>query len=372
MYWLFSECYLYRRVVTFFHNSNLWQDYDVFAVQKMDTFRTSRVAVVELADRYRELVTDIKKDIKETHDPARERELFCEMFETCLWGNATDLTLLANMSYEEIQQMQGSEARKRAEKNIVVNELPRVYDLLYKARASGKKERRVDFVLDNAGFELYVDLVLAGFLLSSGLATQIVLRPKSMPWFVSDVTPRDFQDLLAAIQDPKAFFETPSDDDKLQGKTPAPLSAKEIEDLDFLFSNWSQHHTEGDIVLRPHRYWTTGGSFWRLPHQAPDLFEDMKPAELVIFKGDLNYRKLTGDALWDTTTPYPDALGPMGRGSGLNVMSLRTAKADVVTGLKPGQDEELKKLVGCEGTGARKWSWHGKYAVISLSEGKAE
>lgn len=61
----------------------------------------------------------------------------------------------------------------------------------------------------------------------------------------------------------------------------------------------------------------------------------------------------------------------MGRGSGLNVMSLRTCKADVVVGLKPGQDEELRKLGGDTETPARKWAWHGKWAVISLSEGKA-
>ncbi|KAF4121885.1 Protein of unknown function DUF89 [Geosmithia morbida] len=374
VYWLFSECYLYRRVVTFFHNSpsKFWQEYDVFAVQKIDTFRTSRVAVLELAARYRELVEEIKANKDATHDPEAEKILFNEMFEVCLWGNATDLTLLANMSYEEIKNMQGSEARKRAEKNIVLNDLPRVYDLLAKARAEGKAERRVDFVLDNAGFELYVDLVLAGFLLSTGLATHIVFRPKSMPWFVSDVTPRDFKDTLDVISNAKTFFETPSDDDKLQGKTPAPLSAEEAANMEFVFKNWTQHHVEGEFVLRPHRYWTTGGSFWRLPHQAPDLYEDLKDAELVIFKGDLNYRKLTGDALWDPTTPYPDAIGPMGRNSGINVMSLRTCKADVVTGLKPGQDEELKKIAGDIETGARKWAWHGKWAVIALSEGKKQ
>lgn len=60
----------------------------------------------------------------------------------------------------------------------------------------------------------------------------------------------------------------------------------------------------------------------------------------------------------------------MGANSGVNVLSLRTCKADVVVGLKPGQDEELKKIGGDMETGARKWAWYGKWAVVCLSEGK--
>jgi hypothetical protein len=217
------------------------------------------------------------------------------MSEVCLWGNATDLSLLTNMTYEDIQRLQGAQARKAAEANILCNDLPRAYQLLREQRDAGKPERRVDIVLDNAGFELYVDLVLAGYLLATGLATHVVLHPKSIPWFVSDVLPTDFTALLTALADPRAFFETPSEDDVLQGTTPAPLSEKELEDLQFVSRDWAALHEEETMALRPNRYWTAPGSFWRLPHEAPDLLEDLKAAELVIFKGDLNYRKLTGD-----------------------------------------------------------------------------
>lgn len=258
----------------------------------MDTFRTSRNAVAELAARYREFIPQLQQS---KGNVEAEKLLFTEMFEVCLWGNATDLSLLTNMTYEDIQKMQGSAARKAAEANIIANDLPAVYESLSAARAAGKTERRVDFVLDNAGFELYVDLVLAGFLLASGLATQIVLRPKSIPWFVSDVLPADFSGLLNAMQDPRAFFEAPTEDEKLRGKDPVKLTDKEVEDLQFVFADWAGKHAEGQLIMRPDRYWTAGGSFWRLPHERPDLLADLKEAELVIFKGDLNYRKLTGD-----------------------------------------------------------------------------
>lgn len=61
----------------------------------------------------------------------------------------------------------------------------------------------------------------------------------------------------------------------------------------------------------------------------------------------------------------------MGPGSGVNVLSLRTCKADVVVGLPAGKDEELRATEGGGGdSGARKWAWGGKWAVVSLSEGK--
>lgn len=230
-------------------------------------------------------------------DQPREAQelLFAEMAEICLWGNATDLSLLTSLTYEDIQALQGSEARKKAEANILVNDLPSCFAHLLEAKQSGKKERRVDIVLDNAGFELFVDLVLAGYLLSAGLATHVVLHPKSIPWFVSDVLPSDFAALLNALAAPRWFYETPSEEEELQGKTPEKLSDKEVEELGFLFQEWSRFHAEGQLVLRPNRVWTGPGSFWRLPKEAPELVEDLKGSEVVIFKGDLNYRKLVGD-----------------------------------------------------------------------------
>ena len=45
------------------------------------------------------------------HDEEAEKILFMEMCEICLWGNATDLSLLTSLSYDDIQKLQGSEAR---------------------------------------------------------------------------------------------------------------------------------------------------------------------------------------------------------------------------------------------------------------------
>jgi hypothetical protein len=355
--------------------SKHWKNYDVFSKQKMSTFRSSRPAVLELASRYNDLTSQLQSSqppLSSASKQERERAeeaLFTEMCEICLWGNATDLSLLTNLSYEDIQKLQGSESRKANEKNILANDFPAAFSCLKAAQRNSSKdqERRVDIVLDNAGFELFVDFILAGYLLQSGLATNIVLHPKNIPWFVSDVVPKDFSDLLNVLVNAKAFYETPSDDDKAAGKTPAPISEKEEIDLKKLFENWSSLYAEGKIILRPNVFWTEAGSYWRLPHTAPALYEDLKQSELVIYKGDLNYRKLTGDALWAPTTPFEEAIGPLGPGSGLRTLALRTCKADVVVGLEKGVDEKLRD--GDE-SGCRKWAWSGKYAVVSFCDGK--
>jgi hypothetical protein len=315
--WLYAECYLYRRIATIFAPTTHWKRYDVFSKQKMSTFRSSRPAVLELASRYNDLVKQLNsadsplKSGTEEEREAAEKILFIEMCEICLWGNATDLSLLTNLSYEDIQKLQGSDARKANEKNILVNDFSAAFSCLKEAQKSGAKERRVDIVLDNAGFELFVDLVLAGYLLQSGLATHIVLHPKDIPWFVSDVVPKDFSDLLTVLVNAKSFYETPSEDDESRGVKPQPLSEQEAQNLEGLFQNWSTLYAEGSIVLRPNAFWTEGGSYWRLPGTAPKLYEDLKQSELVIFKGDLNYRKLTADVMWDPTTPFTEAIGPM-------------------------------------------------------------
>ncbi|KAK5077585.1 Hairy/enhancer-of-split with YRPW motif protein 2 [Exophiala xenobiotica] len=369
--WLFSECYMYRRIATIFSTTTHWKSYDYFSRQKIATFRSSRPAVLELCAKYKEIITNIRTTnevVPDVHDESKiadaEKLLFTEMAEICLWGNATDLSLLTNMTYEDIQKLQGSDARKESEKNILFNDLPKAFEILNDAKRSKEERRRVDIVLDNAGFELFVDLVLAGYLLATGLATEVVLHPKSLPWFVSDVLPGDFSALLDAMRNPRAFYEVGED-----GKEPVPLAEDEAADIRFLFEHWSQLHSDGQIVLRPNGFWTHAGSFWRMPKVAPDLYDDLKESELVVFKGDLNYRKVIGDAAWDPTTPMHEAAGPLGKSSGIRVLALRTCKGDTVVGLPKGRDEELRQEQGGQPE-ARKWAWKGKWAVVELSDGK--
>jgi hypothetical protein len=84
-------------------------------------------------------------------------------FPVCLWGNSTDLSLLINMTEEQIKSLQstGGEHLAATEKNILGNHLHQLWDAVKDLR--DKTGGRIDFVLDNAGFELYCDCVYGSF-----------------------------------------------------------------------------------------------------------------------------------------------------------------------------------------------------------------
>jgi hypothetical protein len=90
--------------------------------------------------------------------------------------------------------------------------------------------------------------------------------------------------------------------------------------------------------------------------------KDLQKSSLVIFKGDLNYRKLVSDAWWEPSTSFDQALGPFMKGK-INLLSLRTLKADTVVGLPKGKAEELDKSKD-----DKDWRISGKFAVVSFSK----
>jgi hypothetical protein len=92
--------------------------------------------------------------------------------------------------------------------------------------------------------------------------------------FVSDVTPPDIGHLFSALSDPGYFGA--------EARNPA---------MDFLIERLTGYYADGRIIIRPHDFWTTQHSYWRLPSHAPDLLADLEESDLLIFKGDLNYRK---------------------------------------------------------------------------------
>jgi hypothetical protein len=358
--WLFGECYMYRYVVAkigsknyaetqprciqrILNSSQHWQNYDVFKRQKDSTFVKSRAAVSELASRYMHVVSDTALAQNEGKEEAKKL-LFIEMTEIALWGNATDLSLLANLTLEDLQNLQGREAIQKSQRNIVDNDTDDVWE--YLQRTAGQASRQIDIVLDNAGFELFTDVLYAAYLLDAGVATSVRLHTKQFPWFVSDVIPSDVESLFEHLDSGECF----------PGR----------EYLDQLIPRLRKFFQSGAITTTSDPFWTTPFSFNELPSKAPALFKKLQDSYLVIFKGDLNYRKLTRDGLWPHTTTYEEALGPLGKQSGVKILALRTNKSDVCVGV-PTQSKV--DTLNEEAPGGA-WIRNGKYAVVSFNEGQ--
>lgn len=347
--WLFTEVYMYRRMNVLFKTHPLWTQFDIFNRLKQSTFHSSLHGVVELALRYKNLRLQLDK-LSTQHDDETLRILFKEFIDISLWGNATDLSLLTNATLEDIKSIQGAQARKNAESKIVIDDTAKAWDALLKARTTA----RVDFVLDNSGFELYADLMLAAFLIHSNLVKNCVFHGKDIPYMVSDTMRKDFSALLEDLEDTKFF---PTDDQASR------------EALDVFAQDIRKLVKDGQLEFRADPFWTTDLDYWNLDpsetkYHGAQLHSDLVKSNLVIFKGDLNYRKLTGDRKWPRTTPWTEAIGPLAT-NGITLLSLRTCKADVQVGLPEGLDEKLSHAWEKDHPGKGSW-WtsSGKWAVI--------
>ncbi|CAJ0843122.1 17051_t:CDS:1 [Entrophospora sp. SA101] len=275
--------------------------------------------------------------------------LFYELVQLSLWGNATDLSLLTNLTHDDISNLQNSDS-KNLEKYILDNNLKEAWN-----KISNHQNMRIDFILDNAGFELYGDLIFADWLIQSGHASEIHLHVKKIPWFVSDTTEFDFKWLLNVLKD-SHFFSSHS-------TSVEENNHNYLQSLTELSNRWEDYLKKQIWVIKSDWFWTSPYSYWHIKEIAPDLFNDLKNSSLIIFKGDLNYRKLVYDCKWPTTTSFKEAIGPLANEIGVpSILALRTSKADVIVGLPDGLEEHLNNT-------EKDWMYSGKYAVIQFNEG---
>jgi len=205
------------------------------------------------------------------------------------------------------------------------------------------KKRRIDIVLDNAGFELVTDLCLAELLLAHDLTDVVHFHVKSMPWFVSDVTCDDWdwtlsqlsQGVMGVASDTSLIREPTASD---SGPECSPVGSEchlglresSFDDPESIGHRFKGHIVDGSWVLKTNSFWTLPYDFSELKSFEPRLYADLSLSDLIIFKGDLNYRKLTGDLKWPVTTSFEEALCGF---SPAPLVTLRTLKCDLVVGI---------------------------------------
>ncbi|NP_001087371.1 damage-control phosphatase ARMT1 [Xenopus laevis] len=327
--WLYVECYMYRRIQEGIVLSPPISKYDVFREGKIESFFQSQPAIIALCTYLQEL----KKNMAALSENQKQEELY-KLLQVCLWGNKCDLSISGGL--DNSQKFSILSSLESFRPFILVNDMESVLSVLLESKnpESGKElMKRVDIVLDNAGFELITDFVLADALLSFRLASEVHFHGKCMPWFVSDTTKHDFNWTIKQLQ------------------------AANHKWMSKCGGNWKENLKKSHWIYHEHPFWTLPHEFCMMAQTAPDLYSELQKSDLVIFKGDLNYRKLTGDRKWDFTVPFSEALTTFHPAP---LCSIRTLKADVQVGLKAGIGEQLFST-------EPDWMISGKYGVVQLS-----
>ena len=291
--WFFGETYLYRRLLeaTDYFQSGPARHTDPFAEQKRRGYDQSVDAIRALAQARAEA-------LGQNGDSRGE---LVRLLKTALWGNQADLSMWG--AGEESPDHLGT---GEEEAHLLADDTTAALDHL----ESLDRPARIEVWADNAGFELVTDLALADGLLAAGLADPLVLHVKAHPTFVSDATVGDVHgtlDRLAADDHPV----TRALADRLHDSLRA-----------------------GRLQLRDPLTWTS-------PLRARDfpanVNAELARADLVISKGDANYRRLLGDRHWAFTTPFDEVVSYFPA----PVLALRTLKAEVACGLSPEQIDRL-------------------------------
>lgn len=186
-----------------------------------------------------------------------------------------------------------------------------------------KKHKRFDIICDNSGAELFSDIYLAVFMIIHDYVNKVVLHVKSYPYFVSDATIDDFGKLVNTLTK-----------DNSNSQLLELLSKKKIE-------------------VKTHKFWAEAKYFDELPK---DLGINKNTTNLLIVKGDLNYRRLVMDKNWQTT----DSFEKRCLIKDIPVIAPRVLKSDVLVGVEP-------IFVSMAKAQDKKYKTDGKWGVIQTN-----
>ncbi|KAK0093970.1 hypothetical protein PV326_012205 [Microctonus aethiopoides] len=323
--WLFSECYMYRRISQIFTVTHTLSAYDPFENQKHESFATFH-RVIDLVAKY---IINIANETNNSSDKCQENLI--NLLKLNLWGNRCDLSLSGG-SIDAHEGINPIEQLKMFDKYILIDDSVTVWNLLNKQSVETKNQDVIiDIVLDNAGYELFTDMCLAVFLMTKNLAQKIRFYVKSIPWFISDTMKKDFIWLIDNMKNSSAIY---------------------VRELGEKCWNYIEN---GQWTIEVESFWTEPYDFSEMKHNSPELYAKLSEAKLIIFKGDLNYRKLLGDINWMYETNLATAL----RGfKPTNIVTLRTIKADLIVGLSCEKATELFKK-------QENWMTTGQYGLIN-------
>ena len=301
--WFFAEAYFYRRLL------EAVGYFDAGPTAGQDPFRSQKLA--ELGDAALDGLAGVLGRL-----PAAPAERCAALLLCALWGNRADLTFdgMAQTAYAGLESGHAG--------GLLIDQRAVACEKL----AGGL--RRVDFINDNAGLELLFDLALADFLLKYGMAGQVHFHLKSQPFFVSDAMIADVHDALERVRSRR--------------------------DLAALGRRLADALAGGRLALHAQPFWVMPAGFEALP---ADLRADLAQADMVILKGDANYRRLLDDRHWPATA----SLAVLTSYFPAPYVAIRAIKAELIVDLS---EDVVRRLHVAD----PQWMVNGQYGLIRVVE----
>jgi|TARA_B110000259_G_scaffold76773_1_gene90030 fructose-1,6-bisphosphatase I len=337
--WLVSEFYFYRRVLAAcgYFGQGPGSGKDPFQKDK-------DAGLAACVDATKSLAPKLNAFADESGDESATRAAMRLFVLVSLWGNRMDLSIwpaadgvsasgasgasAASSSSRAAQAF--DEALRAGEECLLWDDS---VDAAHALVATGCD--KVGIVVDNAGFELVCDLALADAIVVARVKTSsksttgvvVTLHVKAHPTFVSDAMSKDVH---------ATIYETCASTDK---------------ETSLMGKRWRKHVETGAWVIAPRFEWAQPQAFWDLPLEAVQALQN---ENLVILKGDANYRRLLGDRVWSLQTPFSEVAGYFPA----PLLALRTLKAELGCGIPAEQEERAAS----ENPGT--WMTDGKFGVV--------
>ncbi|UCF95939.1 MAG: protein-glutamate O-methyltransferase family protein [Spirochaetaceae bacterium] len=302
--WYFAESLFYLEVLLAWGYYR--EDSPGFAVDPYRPFKEEELrrpgGALELSARIEEVTSVI----------ASPRQQLPILLQYCLWANRLDL------SYSQLVEKYGN--RLDLETNrLLVDHSDLAAERLLRAR-------RIDLILDNCASELIADLHLVRALLTHASEPTVVLHCKKAPYYVSDATISDATATIAAL---------------VQNDSPI---------LSNLGQALSRALEDGSLRLREHFFWNGPLHFPELP---AGLKRELSESDLIVLKGDANYRRLLCDRRWDPSTDMKSIVGYFPAA----FVTLRTTKSELIVDLPRETVEILNR-------DDPNWLIEGRYGII--------
>ena len=287
--WYFAEAFFYRKVletVGYYQSASDHFMRDPFHIQKANQMKID--------------LTSLSSSLW-LFDPESDERTLDRLLLAALWGNRADLSHMDIDLSSPALDLGGGDHLE-----MLLNDLPAVNHYF------AEKKKSIAYLTDNVGRELYSDLALIEYLLSSGTVEYLTMLVKPSPLFVSDVMRKDVDLALQYMQE--------SDSEILNG----------------FVDRIQQLITVGRLVVLEEPSLCGYQMYEEMPF---DFYRNVGTFDLTVVKGDANYRLVVGDRHWDFTQPIGEVVAYFPT----DLLLLRTLKSEIILNLSREQVESLNR-----------------------------